>query len=144
MKYVASLIAVYCACFNIASAENPNKIDGEWENLSGAYAQCAAYYRLVHFAMKSSGEVETAQAYRSLEDNSMLYALALANNGRSKEMALKVTNSRIEMYLSQMKSEAENRNENISVLINAYHSECKQLQEKPPKAVIDALAKVAG
>jgi len=36
---------------NIAFAQQVEEIDQEWEDLSGAYAECAAYYRLVFFAL---------------------------------------------------------------------------------------------
>ena len=39
-------------------------------------------------------------------------------------MAVEVTNSRIEMNLKKMKREIDNRNENISILINKYHFPC--------------------
>ena len=32
-----------------------------------------------------------------------------------------------------MKQETNNRNENISILINNYHFECEKLAEEPPE-----------
>jgi len=55
----------------------------------------------------------------------------LANEGRSKGMALEVTNARIEMYIEKMKQEVNNRNENISILINKYHFGCQEAMENP-------------
>lgn len=38
----------------------------------------------------------------------MLYSLLLASEGRSKDLAVKVTNSRIDMYKKKMMQEANN------------------------------------
>jgi len=114
-------------------------IDPEYENLSGDYAQCAAYFRLVYFAMESSDENDAAMAYRELEDTAMFYSLLLASKGREQDVAVNVTNSRIEMNMKLMKEEADNRNENISVLINKYHFNCKELSENTPDLVMQAI-----
>ena len=114
-------------------------IDTNLENISGQYAECAAYYRLVYHAMNSSNEKETANSYRQLEDTAMFYSLLLANEGRSKDVAVEVTNSRIEMYMKKMKQEANNKNENISILINKYHFGCQQVMENPPSHVLELL-----
>lgn len=114
-------------------------IDKTLENISGQYAECAAYYELVYHAMNSSNEKETANAYRKLEESAMFYSLLLANEGRSKDVAVEVTNSRIEMYMKKMKQEASNRNENISILINKYHLGCQALMENPPSQVLKIL-----
>ena len=69
----------------------------------------------------------------------MFYSLLLANEGRSKDVAIEVTNSRIEMYMKKMKQEINNRNENISILINKYHFGCQSLIETPPSQVLKIL-----
>lgn len=114
-------------------------IDKTLENISGQYAECAAYYELVYHAMNSSNEKKTATAYRKSEESAMFYSLLLANEGRSKDVAVEVTNSRIEMYMKKMKQEANNRNENISILINKYHFGCQNLMENPPSQVLKIL-----
>lgn len=69
----------------------------------------------------------------------MFYSLLLANEGRSKDVAVEVTNSRIEMYIKKMKQEANNSNENISILINKYHFGCQETIENPPSQVVELL-----
>ena len=115
--------------------QDAKEIDGNFENLSGQYAACAAYYRLVYHAMNSSNEKETANTYHKLEDTAMFYSGLLANEGRKRDVAVEVTNARIEMYLKKMKQEADNRNENISILINKYHYGCQEAMENPPSDV---------
>ena len=69
----------------------------------------------------------------------MLVALALASVGRDQEMAVQVTNSRIEMNMKIMKQEINNRNENISILVNKYLFDCQEALTKPSGRVIDVL-----
>ncbi len=62
----------------------------------------------------------------------MFYSLLLANEGRTKDMAVKVTNARIEMNLKVTKEEVDNRNENIAILAGKHSETCKHLVESPP------------
>ena len=117
------LLALFLPC---AVAQEARDFDMNAENLSAEYAECAAYYRLVYFAMKSSNEEETAKSYRQLEDTAMFYALLLANRGRDRDTAVEVTNSRIETNLKKMKQEINNRNEDIAILMNKYHFSCQE------------------
>ena len=115
----------------IAHTQESKKINKDLENISGQYAECTAYYELVSYALKSSNDPKTADAYSGLGNKAMFYSLLLANEGRSKDVAIQVTNSRIDMYKKKMKQEADNKNENISILINKYHFGCQELMEKP-------------
>jgi hypothetical protein len=130
--------------FSTASwAQDPPLIDTELENLAGSYAECAAYYRLVFFALEATGEPETAAAYREFEDNALLISLVLASSGREQDMAVNVTNSRVEMNMQLMKQEVDNRNENISILINKYQLKCKELSENPSELVVKVVSDAA-
>jgi hypothetical protein len=119
----------------VSFSQENNKISQDLENFSGQYAECAAYYRLVSYAMESSNELKTSETYQKLEGLAGLYSHILASEGRSDEMAFEITKSRIEMYIKNMKKEANNRNENISVLINKYNFECNNLIENPPNDI---------
>jgi len=117
------------------------QIDKNLENIAVQYAECAAYYGLVFKAMKASNENQTANAYSQLENDAMFYSLLLANEGRSKDLAIEVTYARIDIYIQKMKQETDNRNENISILINKYHFECQKLMKNPPTELIEVLKK---
>ena len=134
-----AVAVTFLAGSTIGFSQESQSIDAELENISGQYAECAAYYRFVSYAVDASGEKETASSYRELEDNAMFYSLLLASEGRDQDLAVEVTNSRIEMYLKKMKLEANNRNENISILINKYHFECQELSENPPTELANAM-----
>ena len=94
-----------------AFSQKTKKIDKNLDNIAIQYAECAAYYELVYYAMKASDENKTANTYRQLENDAMLYSLLLANEGRSKDLAIEVTNARIDIYKKKMKHETDNRNE---------------------------------
>lgn len=144
MKIIAYISLLIVLLFTSpALAQEQQKIDKTLENISGRYAECAAYYRLVYFALNSSNEKETANTYRQLEDTAMFYSLLLANEGRSKDMAVKVTNSRIELAMKKMKQEINNRNENISILMNKYQSACLEAVKNPPSQVVTILKATA-
>lgn len=124
-------------------AQQNSGIDKNLENFSGQYAECTAYFRLVYHALIASNDPATASKYRQTEDTSMRYSLLAASPGRGKDMAVQVTNSRIEMYLRAMKAEVNNRNENISILINKYGGKCIELVGSPP-AEIERVAREKG
>lgn len=134
-------ISLLLSCMLIAHAEEPQKINKDLENISGQYAECTAYYELVSHALNSSNDPKTAESYSELGNTAMFYSLLLANEGRSKDVAVQVTNSRIDMYKKKMKQEADNRNENISILINKYHFGCQQAMENPSDKLIGVLSK---
>lgn len=123
----------------VSFAQEGKRIDKDLENISGQYAECTAYYEIVYHALNTSDEKEAAGAYKQLGNDAMFYSLLLANEGRSKDMAVKVTNSRIEMYKKIMKREADYRNENISILIEKYHLGCEEAMKQPPIEVVEVL-----
>jgi hypothetical protein len=126
----------------VSFGQETNGIDKNLEDLSGQCAECAAYFRLVYHAMISSNEAETAKSYRELEDTVMFFSLLSAKQGRDRDTAIEVTNSRIEMYIQMMKQETNNRNENISILINKYHFRCLEIIENPPDILINLIEKM--
>ena len=99
LVFALSLVFV----FPILSFSQETKNDKNLENISWQYAECAAYYGLVFNAMKASNENETANAYSQLENDAIFYSLLLANEGRSKDLAIEVTNARIDIYKKKMK-----------------------------------------
>ena len=82
----------------LSFSQETQKIDKNLDNIAIQYTECAAYYDLVYYAMKASDENKTANTYRQLENDAMLYSLLLANEGRSKDLAIEVTDARIDIY----------------------------------------------
>jgi hypothetical protein len=117
-------------------------IDMTIDEISGEYAECTAYYQLVQDAVvASAGDKETADTYGKLKDSVMFYSLLLANEGRTKDMAVQVTHSRIEIYKKVMLKEIGNRYENFSILINKHNFECQDLVSNPPDQLKEAMTK---
>ena len=142
MKKIIFILLLILILSPLSSFGQENRqIDKNLENIAVQYAECAAYYGLVFNAMKASNENETANAYSQLENDAIFYSLLLANEGRSKDLAIEVTNARIDIYIQKMKQETDNRNENISILINKYHFECQELMKNPPTELIEVLKK---
>lgn len=139
-KIISVLVFIYSISPLISHAQQPAEIDKNLENISGQYAECAAYYEFAYYAMKSSGEAVGAEAYRNREEQAMFYAWLLASEGRNNDMALNVTNSRIDLYKKKMRQEASNTNANISILINKYHYACEEIIKAPNKKVMQILS----
>lgn len=144
MKRIACIpFFVIIWCYSLGLCQDTKIIDKDLENIAGLYAECAAYYRFVYFAMKSSNHEENAGAYRQLEDAAMLYSLLLASEGRSEDVAVEVTNARIEMFLKKMKQDTNNRNENIAILMNRYQFDCQEAMKNPSAALSKVLKRTA-
>ena len=142
MKKIIFILLLLLILSPLSSFGQENRqIDKNLENIAVQYAECAAYYGLVFNSMKASNENQTANVYIQLENDEMFYSLLLANEGSSKDLAIEVTKARIDIYIQKMKQETDNRNENISILINKYHFECQKLMKNPPTALIEVLKK---
>ncbi len=139
MNRIIFILLIYFLNPLLASGQEVKRFDKALENISVQYAKCAAYYRLVSHAMASSNDRETANKYGQVEETAMFYSLLLASEARSKDLAVKVTNSRIEMYIKKMKQEINNRNENISILINNYSDICQAAITNPPDSLLSVL-----
>lgn len=105
------------------------------DNISSQYAECAAYYTITYHAMESANQTEAATAYAQLMETALYIAMLTASEGRSTEMASKVTIARVKMYIKKMKQETGNKNANISILINKYHFVCSEAMENPEKFI---------
>ena len=116
MKLLSFIMFALILSVNHVLAETKKNIDPNLENLSGLYAECAAYYTIVYHAVANAGDKETASSYGQLQEQSINASLLLASQGRDLQTAKDVTMSRIEMYTQQMKKETNGRNENISIL----------------------------
>ena len=119
-----------------AQGEKTKKIDPTLENISGMYAECAAYFSIAYNALISSGKADdTAAQYATMQESAVSTALFLAAQGRTLEMAHKVTKSRIQMYQQKMKKDIEDSYANISILFNKYTFLCKEALENPEKFI---------
>ncbi|MBL9214824.1 MAG: hypothetical protein JNG83_05035 [Opitutaceae bacterium] len=73
----------------------------------------------------------------------MFYSLLLASEGRTQEIAVKVTHARIEWGKKDMLKEMDHRNENISIIVNKYGEASIDLIKNPRKEVLALLERHA-
>lgn len=111
-------------------------------NVSEEYVTCAAYFGIASEAVRRSGENEVSANFEKARDAALEYALISASQGRTKEMAQKVTLSRLELNMKSMTSEIDNNVENISILINKHAQRCKEIMDYPEKMMDEWADKV--
>ena len=106
-------------------------------NVSEEYITCAAYFSIVSEAMRRSGDAEVASKYEAYRDLAVQYALIAAKEGRTQEMAERVSLARFELNVKSMTNEIDNDIGNISILLNKYSARCKEIMEDPEKVMVE-------
>lgn len=129
------LVTCLYTCLAFATFAQEKKIPEEKNNLSVQYAEATAYFELVSEGLVKSGEVATAAKYSSEAKMAMAYALLLASEGRTQDLAVQVTNARIESSKKIMLREIEYRNENIIIIENKYADGSFRLMKNIPKDI---------
>ena len=137
MKKMLLIVIIILIYSGNVWGEKTEKIDPTLENISEVYAECAAYFTVVYHTLVSSGDTNTAAKFAKMQEDALLLSTLFAKKGRTPKMATKITGTRIEMYMKQMKEETNNRSENISILINKYMSPCKEAVKNPEKFSIE-------
>ena len=111
-------------------------------NISEEFVTCAAYFSIASEAIRRSNDPETATKMERARDASLRYALIAAKNGRTAEMAEKVTIARFDLNMKSMTNEIDNDIGNISILMNKYAGRCKEIMESPEKMMAEWTDKV--
>lgn len=136
MKTFATIIllALISIATNVCAGSKEDDISNQiYDNISHEYVDCGAYFIIVSQVIKNTKEGETADQYAKLSDMAMNYALIVAKEGRSSEMAQKVTLARYEIAVKSMIDEIDSDVSNISILSNKYAFRCKDAMENPEK-----------
>lgn len=107
----------------VSSADN--------DRISNRYAKAAAYYRVVSFANKSTGNFEEMKRYQAADFVATSYALAFAIDGRNNGDALYVVMSRIQVHQKMMMKEIGHDYNNVSIIMHAYQTDCDKLINSP-------------
>jgi hypothetical protein len=126
-------------CLALTTFAQENKIPEEKNNLSVQYAEATAYFELVSEALSKSGK--DATKYANEAQIAMAYALALASEGRTQDVAIKVTIARIESAKKIMLREMEYRNENLMIIKNKYADQSFELMKNLPQDAREAIVK---
>ena len=149
LKGISTIVFVVGVLFasieNLTAGDVPNADEIAKEianNVSDEFVTCAAFYMISAEAVRRSSQPETASRYEELSDTASYYALSAANEGRTQEMAQKVTLARLELNIKSMKKDIDSDVSNISVLINNYGYQCKQVMENPEKVLDEWTEKI--
>lgn len=135
------LVTSLYLCLTLATFAQETKIPKELDNLSVKYAEATAYFDIVIEALGKSGKENTK--YAAVRDDAMLYSLLLASEGRTQDVAVKVTHARIEVSKKDMLREMNYRNENIAIIENKYAEVSLDLMKNPPEELQELIAKYA-
>jgi len=113
---------------------NPVAIADEvTDNVAMEYAECAAFFSIVHGAFSNSGKPAEAVRFKETSDKAAMFSLMAAKQSRTEEMATKVTLARIEMNLKDMQKTIDNNYSNMSLLSNRYLTLCvAAMQDSAP------------
>lgn len=140
MKTIPLLITLLVISTQSYSQSTINK---EVDDLSADYAEYTAYLELIVDAVRNSGDESTASKYEEIKKEMMFYSLLLASEGRAQETALKVTNSRMDLYKKEMLKEIDGDRANIAILMNKHHQKVLDIYQNPPAILIEIVAKKA-
>ena len=99
------------------------------------YVTCAACFSWASEALRRSGDFETAAKYEGYRNSAVGYALIAAKEGRTQEMAEKVTMARLDLEMKSMMKEIDEDVANISILMNKYSDHCKEIVENPDRTI---------
>ena len=97
-----------------------------FDTLSKEYAVCSAYSTVIQAILIKEGDTVTAEKYSLQSRVAYQYASEYAKQGRTDEMAKKLTLSRIQTHVQAMTEEFGNDASNISILVNRHSYKCKE------------------
>ena len=115
-----------------------------FDNIATEFTTCASYFSIVSRALEDSSKKEGITKYEKAMQGALDYALIAAQEGRTSEMAQKVTLARFEMNLKEMIKEIDGNFSNISVLMNKYAYRCKAVMENPEAMMEEWINKAIG
>lgn len=141
MKKQAVITLLFLLSLTCGFPQSESKIDRGVDNLAAEYAEFTAYLELVTSSIKGEEEEDTRAQYAKVKDDCMFYSLLLASEGRKKEIAIQVTNARIEIAKKQMLKEIDYDNANLSILISKYQEDLLRVIQNPPQILLEVIAK---
>jgi hypothetical protein len=128
---VIALFLFASAYIQVSANENRQSDINLLDELSSEYAVCSAYSTVIQTVLVNAGDTDTAEKYSLQSKLAYQYAKEYANQGRTIEMAKKVTLSRIQTHLQAMTEEIGDDASNISILVNRHSYKCKQAMVEP-------------
>lgn len=111
-------------------------------NISHAYCSCSAFYFILSRGLKRSGELKGASKYEEISQSAFTFAFEASKEGRTQEMAEKVTMARLSLEMKSMMNEIDNDYSNASILLDKYLLHCKEIMENPDKFTEEMMEKI--
>ena len=103
------------------------------DSISGEYVTCGAYYNLLLEDIARSGDIVGVEMTEYTRNAALEYALLIAKEGSSQEMAEKETLAGLERNMKSMMEEMDYEIGNISILMKQYGNRCEEIMEYPDK-----------
>jgi hypothetical protein len=105
------------------------------DNVSLDLITCASFFTTMSTALTLSGEDDIAATYTAVSNTAFKYSFYAAKQFRSEEMAKKLTLSRFELSLADMRKKIGGDVSNTSILINDYMEDCEEALSNIPKLI---------
>tara|TARA_R110002049_G_scaffold262589_1_gene438655 strand:- start:2390 stop:2854 length:465 start_codon:yes stop_codon:yes gene_type:complete len=125
-------VLVGAANSQVVSA-NPGTMKRVLDDVSVEYATCAAYFEIVVGAVfDEDADTNTLkQQYSQVAHAAREKAIVIAQVFRSRELAEKITKSRVEMAAKSMLDDIGNDLANVEILISEHLEACKRTMDDP-------------
>lgn len=112
----------------------PPEVINEISNkISEEYITCGAYYTLLVEEIVNNGDSIALEMTKYSRNAALEYALIIAQEGRSQEMAEKTTLAKLELSMKSMQEQKNNDGEHFAILMNQYDNRCQEIMEYPDK-----------
>lgn len=123
-------------CYSASPDDSKPIPTREWvlSNIVNEFAECGSYYSIVSVGMKLD-DPEVSEQYGKWSELMTQRALTIAKSYRSSEMALKLTDAKLRMFVESMMAEIENDMTNGAILIDKYSAGCNEIASNPAKAI---------
>ena len=142
MKKTAMHIMLFAAIFLLLSKQGaisreitlPDEIIKEISNkILDEYIVCGAYYTILVEEIVSNDDSIAFEMTKYSRNAALEYAILMAKESRSQEMAEQITLAKLELNMKFMLEQKENDSENFSILMNQYDNRCQEIMEYPDK-----------
>jgi len=131
MKIFSAIVILLLLVSHYSYAEDDAITNEIIDNISSEFVECSCYYSIIAQGLGKKGEKPLAEKYKEDAFTAFSYAVTVAEEGRSKEMAQKVTLARFTLGMESMLKEINNDFSNSSILMNKYGFRCKDVMENP-------------
>ena len=132
MRQLVIALMLSASAHSQAAANESMQADiNSLDNLSNAYAVCAAYSTVIQDILVNAGDTETAEKYRLQSIMAYRYANEYTEQGRTDELAKELTRSSIQTHAQAMLEAIRNDASNLAILVKRHSYKCKEAIAEP-------------